>query len=94
MYSLLQFFPNTCIYVSLETLIFVLAFLPFNPKILKAFPNTFPIKMKLDNSCILNAQQKEKKKQLKKSERRGEEQTKRKSQNCFLNPKSTDGPNK
>ena len=62
MYSPLQFFPNTCIYVSLETLIFVLSFLPFNPKILKSFLNTFPIKMKPDKSCILNAQQKEKKK--------------------------------
>ena len=39
----------------------VLAFLQFNPKILKAFPNTFPIKMKPYKSCILNAQRKEKK---------------------------------
>ena len=61
MYSPLQFFPNTCIYVSLQTLIFVLAFLPFNPKILKAFPNNFPIEMKPYKSCILNAQRKEKK---------------------------------
>ena len=61
MYSPLQFFPNTCIYVSLETLIFVLAFLPFNLKILKAFPNNFPIEMKPYKSCILNAQRKEKK---------------------------------
>ena len=61
MYSPFQLFPNTCIYVSLKTLIFVLAFLPFNPKILKAFPDTFPIKMKPYNSYILNAQQKEKK---------------------------------
>ena len=62
MYSPLQFFPNTCIYVSLKKLIFVLAFLPFNLKILKSFLNTFPIKMTPDKSCILNAEQKEKNK--------------------------------
>ena len=84
MYSPLQFFPNTCIYVSLQTLIFVLSFLPLNPKILKSFLNTFTIKMKPDKSCILNAQQKEKKKGRK-------VKVKRKSQNCFLNPKSTEG---
>ena len=35
MYSPLQVFPNTCIYVNIKTLIFALAFLPFDPEILK-----------------------------------------------------------
>ena len=83
MYSPLKFFINTCIYVSIKTLIFVLAFLTFNPKILKPFPNTFPTKMKPYKSCILNAQQKEKKNKRRKVKEDGRSEQK---ENCSLIP--------
>ena len=58
-----------------------LPFLSPNPKILKAFPKTFPTKMKLTK---INAQQKQKMRQEKRKKRRGEERKEKVAKFCFL----------